>query len=395
MIARATQLSCGPLVVISGGGTGGHLFPAIAAVAELRRFIPEARFLYLGTRRAIDGHILGQLEAEVVQQPLSPPTGSPLRWPEFLLELRRAKQWCRKRFAWDRPALVLGTGGYSSLPGVLEARRAGVPTVLLNPDAVPGKANRYLARKADAVFSQFERTREHFPRTVRVLALGCPVRAGFVAASREDGIRRFELNTNKLTLLVTGASQGAKTINDAVIAQTDLLRSRPEWQVLHLTGESQREEVERAYQRQGVAARVLAFTHHMAEAMAAADVVISRAGASTLAELTAVGRASILMPYPHHRDQHQLANAVCLAEQDAAQIVRDEMEVSRNAPALRGALSPLLDDAHRRNEMASAARSMGRVESAVNIARTLLEIMEKNDRGEVRDSMEAGCGRAR
>jgi UDP-N-acetylglucosamine--N-acetylmuramyl-(pentapeptide) pyrophosphoryl-undecaprenol N-acetylglucosamine transferase len=255
----------------------------------------------------------------------------------------------------------------ASVPAVLTAIREGIPTAILNPDALPGRANRYLAPRVDAVFAQWDLTKSRLSRA-NVVVTGCPVRSAFLAADRTAGIARFGLDSARRTLLVTGASQGARTINDAILANSDFLSRIDGWQILHLTGESDYQRVQSGYCERKVQAAVISYTDHMAEALAAADVVVSRAGASTLAELTALGRASILMPYPYHRDQHQMANARCLEEHGAAMVVKDTTNVTTNAPALATALNAVLTDRAARETMAQAAAGLGRPNAADSIA---------------------------
>jgi UDP-N-acetylglucosamine--N-acetylmuramyl-(pentapeptide) pyrophosphoryl-undecaprenol N-acetylglucosamine transferase len=276
-----------------------------------------------------------------------------------------------------------------------EAARAGIPTALLNPDALPGRANRFLARSVDLIFAQWAETAEHLPRSAEVVVAGCPVRPEFNSAVRAKGIERFGLDPDRKTLLVTGASQGARTINEAVLANVELLDSHTDWQVLHLTGERDYEEVRDVYGRRSLRAAVLVFTEHMAEALAAADLVIARAGASFLAEITAMGRAAILMPYPFHRDKHQFANARCLVRASAARIVHDHADAAINGPALREVLSQLLSDDAAREAMAAAARRMGRGNAAGEIADRILALSAARGADEERESLKAMYQRTR
>jgi len=199
------------------------------------------------------------------------------------------------------------------------------------------------------------------------------------------------LRTDRKTLLVTGASQGARSINEAIVSTLDLVESLLDWQILHLTGEKDHADMAAAYRNRSVAAVVLPYTDHMADALSAADLVVSRAGASTLAEITAAGRPSILMPYPYHRDQHQFANAKCLARVSAARIVRDAIDPAINGPVLRGLLKELLVDGGARRAMASAARSIGRGNAAAVIAEQVLRLAEKPVAKGARESVEATC----
>jgi UDP-N-acetylglucosamine--N-acetylmuramyl-(pentapeptide) pyrophosphoryl-undecaprenol N-acetylglucosamine transferase len=269
---------------------------------------------------------------------------------------------------------VIGTGGLASFPAVREARRAGIPTVLLNPDAIPGRANRHLAAVADRVFVQWEEATRHFKKGTKVEVMGCAVRPEFSSVSRSDGIDRFRLRHDRKTLLITGASQGARTVNQAAIALTDFLESFEEWQVLHLTGRLDFEVVKAAYAGRPLFARVIDYTEHMAHALAAADLVVSRAGASTLAEICAMGKPSVLMPYPFHRDLHQLANARCLSRASAACVLVDAVDPAVNGPALKHVLGPLMRNDRDREDMAAAARRIGRRNAASNIADALVEL---------------------
>lgn len=377
MITTWDQPDDAPLFAFAGGGTGGHLYPALAVAGELRARVPRARILFFGTDRPIDRHILQETDCELLPQSLPRLSMVPWRWPKLVSGYRRAGADCRSHLLRRKPVIVIGTGGAGSYPAVRQAARAGIPTALLNPDAVPGRANRHLAPLTDCIFVQWESTSACFEDETHVEVTGCPVRRAFLKATRADGIQRFGLDPKLKTLLITGASLGARTINEAIVANLIHITQTPGWQILHLAGHGEFESVRDAYAKFAVRAVVLPFTEHMGEAIAAADLVVSRAGASTLAELTAIGRASILMPYPFHRDMHQRLNALCLtedAEGPAARLVDDEKLVSRNAPKLREALLGLIRDDAARQALAESARRIGRPDAAAQVAVKLLEI---------------------
>ena len=389
MVNRLSQRSDAPLVVFAGGGTGGHIFPALAIAETLRDRDPDVRFTFFGTQRPFDQRIVGRTDCELVQQAMPGLQRAPWRWPRIYLGYRQARRLCRSRFEEDRPAVVIGTGGLGSVPAVREAISAGIPTALLNPDVIPGRANRHLVGSVDMVFVQWEEAVKHFPRCANVVVSGCPVRSQFHAVTREAGLERFKLDPARKTLLVTGASQGARSINDAIVANLEFLESQRGWQVLHLTGDLDHKAVREAYVGRSVKSSVLPFTEHMAEALGVADLVVARAGASTLAEVTAVGRASILRPYPHHRDRHQHANARCLVRASAARIVHDKIDPAINAPMVRGVLEQLMTDDEVRKAMAAAARRMGRGQAASQIADHIAGPMERLVAQPVGKSMEA------
>lgn len=385
--AEVRSVSPSPLVVFAGGGTGGHLYPALAVAEALRQKIPRVRFLFFGTQRPIDQQVLGgggddhdKTNLALVQQDLPALARAPWRWPAIYNGFRVSSRLCRERFTVERPVIVIGTGGLGSVPAVREASRMGIHTALLNPDALPGRANRYLARMSDTVFVQWEETLAQFPASLRVLVTGCPVRSSFNRSTREDGLARFGLEESRKTLLIMGASQGARTVNEAAVANLEFITGVDGWQMIHLTGHGEFEEVQLAYSRWGTGGaervKVLPYTDHLSQALAAADLVVARAGASSLAEITALGRASILMPYPHHKDLHQLANARCLVRASAARIVHDKIDSSVNGPALRSVLEQLMSDGAGREAMAASAKRLGRGQAASRIADYVADLPE-------------------
>lgn len=378
--------------VFAGGGTGGHLYPGLAVARELRRVEPAAEISFLTTSRALDRELLSRTDFEQVEQGVRPFTLHPLRWPAFLLAWRASVAGAKVRFRARRPTAVLGLGGYAAGPGVVAAAKMGIPTAILNPDAIPGRANRFLARKVDLVALQWEASSRYFPAGAPLRAIGCPIRPEFrksigevaaPAAEPEaapaggggDSRRDFDLAWNRPTLLVTGASQGARTVNEAVVAVwPEFQRQHPEWQLLHLTGKVDEAFVREAYARLKTprdAVHVVAFTHEMWRAIGASDLVISRAGASTLAELTALAKPSILLPYPFHRDRHQHANAGALTGAGAALLVEDTKDVTLTAPPLRAALERCADG-EVRAAMAAAAATLGRPDAARSVAQWML-----------------------
>ncbi len=358
--------------VFAGGGTGGHLFPGLAVADALRRLDPGARITFFTTDRALDRQLLEPTGFEQIVQPVRPLTLHPIRVPGFWLAWRRsvaaATSWLRRH----RAKAVLGLGGYAAGPPVVAARRLGIRTAILNPDAIPGRANRHLARYADLVVLQWDVSRSHFPAGTRCEVLGCPIRAEFAAADAAEGRRRFGLDPVRPVLLVTGASQGARTVNQAVVKVWPKFRAaHSEWQLLHLTGAADEATVRAAYG--GLEdTHVLCFLREMWLALAAADLVVSRAGASTLAELTAIGRAAVLFPYPYHKDRHQHANAAVLVAAGAAVVLEDQLEAEANAGPLRTALERLADGAVRAG-MGRAAASLGKTSAAQDVAERLLQ----------------------
>ncbi len=362
-------------IVFAGGGTGGHLLPALALVEWLREHSDPLRFEFFCTRRPIDAQLLKKWSVRHTLQPVLPIRLSPIHALKFLRAWRRSLKLCADRFRAERPDLVVGTGGYGSAPAVKIASRLGIRIALLNPDAIPGRANRYLAGKAEVVFTQWAFTNELLPSAKQVLAYGCPVRKAFYEPLAGDEHALFGLDANARTLLVTGASLGARTINRAIELLAPEIAKTDDWQVLHVSGEEDAERLGRVYQQAGVHARVCPFTDDMPAALRIADLAVTRAGAVTLAELAAAKTPAILMPYPFHRDRHQTVNAQQLVQTGAAIHVPDLKNAEANAVQLRAALLPLMRDPQKISTILSGATGTRSHNATEAISKHMLELL--------------------
>ena len=359
--------------IFAGGGTGGHLYPGLAVAQELRRQDEHSQIVFACSYRPIDRQILDGTPYPVVEQPIRPAPRPGQIW-KFLVSYVRSGRQARDMVRDLRPRAVLGLGGFAAVPLVCAAHKAGVPAAFLNPDAVPGKANRMLARRAEAIFAQFESAASHFPSAVRakVRATGCPIRREFFAMDRGAALAELGLRADRKTLLVNGGSQGAQSINEAVLALApDLDALAGQWQVLHVTGTGKQGQETLGLKARRIPVRSMEFCRRMDLACAAADLSICRAGASTVAELCAVGRPAIILPYPYHKDQHQRLNAMALVEAGAAEIVDDRIAPAANAESLRAKLLPLMADEARLETMRRAAATLSRPEAAAEVARWL------------------------
>jgi len=364
-------------IILAGGGTGGHLYPGIAVAQALRRALPEARPLFLCTRREIDTTILTPTGFEFIPQPIVPPVKTVGGLLKFWMSWRETKDLVQRVLRERKPAAVIGLGGYAAGRAVRLGADTNVPTAILNPDVVPGRANQYLMGHADAVCCQFEATRQHVSEKLRtkLRMTGCPIREEIRALpTREAAAGRLGLQPRLNTLVVTGASQGAQTVNEAVIETLASVKLQG-WQILHLSGKEHAERVRGEYRELTIPAGVIDFTPAMADVWAVADLAVARAGASTCAELTACGVPSILMPYPFHKDLHQRANAKVLADAGAALLLDDEKDARTNAAKLKPALDKLLHDATRRKSMSDEARKLGRPDAADAIARVIVNLL--------------------
>lgn len=364
-------------ILFAGGGTGGHLFPGIAVAQAIVAADPTVRPVFLCTQRAIDRTILEPTGFEWIAQPIVPPARSIGGLLKFWRSWRETKDLIRTILSERKPLAVLGLGGYAAGVAVKKAAQRGLPTALLNPDVIPGKANRYLMQYARLICCQFEQTAAHTPPAyhAKLRTTGCPIRAGVIPLPpRAEAAGRLGLEPDRLTLVITGASQGARTVNEAVL---EALRgiTLQGWQILHLTGADHADAVRQEYRDLALPARVIDFTDRMGDVWAVADLCVSRSGASTLAELTASGVPSILMPYPFHKDLHQRANAQVLASVGAAELHDDLIDRRRNAERLRPLLAKLLYDATARYYMSEKARALGKPDAAERVAREFMQIL--------------------
>ena len=365
-----------PTIFLAGGGTGGHLYPGVAVAQALRVAVPDVKAVFLCTEREIDKTILEPTGFEFIPQPIVPPVLNINGLVKFWRSWRETKDQVKHLLRQRRPAVVLGLGGYAAGLAVRVAAQRGIPTAIINPDAIPGKANQYLMRHVQAVCCQFEATSQYVSAEQRgkLRVTGCPIRADIRdLPPREQAVSRLMIKPELQTLVVTGASQGAKTVNEAVVEMMKSITLRG-WQILHLSGKEHAESVRAGYRELELPACVIDFTPAMADVWAVADLVISRSGASSCAELTACGVPSILMPYPFHKDLHQRANAKVLADAGAAVLLDDQRDRKANAKSLEPIVESLLYDLPKRQAMAGAARALGKPDAAESVARIITQI---------------------
>jgi len=367
-------------VIVAGGGTGGHLFPGIAVVEELRRRLgspepaaaspPGVEVLFVGTARGIEARVIPAMGERLELLEVAPLKGRrPVELLRGLGVLPGAALRAGSLVRSFRPDLVIGVGGYAAGPMLAAAAALGVPTALLEQNAHVGLTNRLLAPLVGRAYVAFEETRGRFPRG-RVRVVGNPVRREFVEAARRALIDPDGFEARARHVLVMGGSQGAQALNDIVPgALADAGVAATGLRVVHQSGPAMRDEVEALYRDLGVPAEVVSFIDDMSAAYAQAALVVARAGATTVAELCAVGRPSVLVPYPYAADDHQAKNAGALEAAGATRCVR-EHDLPRT---LAGTLRELLGDPAARRAMAEAARRHGRPEAAAAIVDDLCE----------------------
>jgi UDP-N-acetylglucosamine--N-acetylmuramyl-(pentapeptide) pyrophosphoryl-undecaprenol N-acetylglucosamine transferase len=352
-------------IVIAGGGTGGHLYPGIAVARELLRRRPDAIVTFAGTARGLEARVVPKEGFELdVLRSAGLKGMSPGRVARGLALLPASGLDAWRILSRRAPHLVIGVGGYSSGPVVALAALRGIPTLLLEQNAVPGFTNRCLARVVSAAAVTFEPTMGYFGR--RGFVAGNPVRPEFFSEIGYDGPSRPP------RILIFGGSQGAHAINVAMVeAAPHLAALDGGLAVTHQTGERDLELVRDGYRRAGIDARVEPFLFAMDREVAAADLIVCRAGATTLAELTAAGRASILVPLPTAADDHQRKNAEVMRAAGASELIEQE---DLSASLLGQAVARLLQDASQLRTMASRARQLAKPRAAAVIVDRALQL---------------------
>jgi UDP-N-acetylglucosamine--N-acetylmuramyl-(pentapeptide) pyrophosphoryl-undecaprenol N-acetylglucosamine transferase len=362
-------------VVIAGGGTGGHLYPGIAVARELQARDPDAQISFAGTARGIESRVLpregfpldlirvggvkGKSIVDRVRGALLMPLGLFDGWRIVVAR---------------RPDLVIGLGGYSSGPVVLVAALRGVPAMLLEQNAVPGLTNRLLARFVTAAAVTFDSTQAFFGS--KAFVSGNPVRPEFLSTTGPQQESELDDQTSVTRVLVFGGSQGAHAINMAMVeAAAELAAGPPPFRLTHQTGERDLEMVRDAYRRAGLEADVQPFLYDMGRRIADADLIVCRSGATTLAEITASGKAAILVPLPTATDDHQRKNAEALASAGAASLLP---QTELNGPALARRILELAADAGARARIARAARALAKPDAARVIVDRALKLIGRS-----------------
>lgn len=353
-------------MIVTGGGTGGHLFPGIAvAEAMLRRF-PGGEILFVSTDRTIDNRALSSrsfARTAISSAPLKGRSllGTMSGLARLPLSLRQAMGVVRS----FKPELVLGVGGYVTGPVLLAARLLGVRTCIHEQNSIPGMANRMLGKIVDRIYLSIPGSERYFPLGKTVLT-GNPVRAEIITQARDGG--------NGNTLLILGGSQGAHRLNQLVFAALSPgCQGMPGFHVIHQAGVQDREWLLKGYAGLGISADVEAFIDDMAAAYLRADLVVSRAGATTLAELMVMARPAIFVPYPHAADDHQSSNAAFLVAGGAARMFR---EGDLDATRLRKEIFALLGDRTSLQGLARKMKSHARPEATEVIVEECVRLLE-------------------
>lgn len=359
-------------VAIAGGGTGGHLFPALA-VAEVMLERGHQVLIFI-SEKEIDR--LATKDRSEFRFERLPSIGMPklfsLQILGFLKRFNDSLSPIRKAFRRFHPDAVLGMGGFTSTPPIFAGRLRRIPTFVHESNAIPGKANRINAKMTDRVLLGFQDCAQFFPAE-RCEITGTPIRKSLAQKlPKEEALNAFSLQTDRQTLLVMGGSQGARGINQAMIKALPLIGDLP-LQVIHLTGQQDEQVMQANYRRENIPAHVAAFSHRMEEAYSAADFAIGRAGAASLSELSHFALPSVLIPYPYAAEDHQARNAA-IFERNGAAVVLNEADTTGETLAEK--IRWMLSDPGRLRAMSDRCRKLAPHDAAARVTDVIEHVAE-------------------
>lgn len=364
-------------VVISGGGTGGHIYPAITIANQIKLMKPEAEITFVGTEHGLEKNIVPRygypLEFITVagfERHLG--LGTLVSAGKLLVGLKDARALLKKL----KPDLVIGTGGYVCGPVLFWAAQMGIPTCVQEQNAMPGMTNKILSHFVKAICLGYQEGAKYFTGNARKFFTGNPVRQEILQDDRAEGISKFALDPHKKTLLVFGGSRGARSINNAMLQVEKALAGRSDVQVLHATGELDYEKYMQQLAPEVLSAdniKVLPYIHEMPLALSATDIAVSRAGAIGLAELLVKGIPTILIPYPYATANHQEYNARAVESAGAAEVILDK---ELTGDVLREKIERLLTQSQMLEDMHRAAQKLSKPEAAQVIAETALNLVK-------------------
>ena len=355
-------------IVIAAGGTGGHLYPAVALAREFLRCDPRVKVLFVGTARGLESQVLAHEGFELALISAQPVMGKGLWGAVTGLCAMPVSLWqCLSILRTRRADLVIGVGGYTSPMMLLAAALKGVLRVILEPNAHSGMANKAVGPFAQRIFLAFESAADSFDRA-KVRVVGTPIRRSFL-----EGMNQIREKCGPSHLLIFGGSQGAKAVNTAMIeALPEMMTQLPQLTVTHQTGQSDHARVAEAYRRAGIESHVVPFLYDMPEALRQADLVVARAGAMTVAELTACGKPAILIPLPSAIYDHQTRNAKVMEAAGAAVLLPQS---ALTGTLLARTVAGILKDPGRLRVMGAASLSMRRIDAAEVIVRECYLLM--------------------
>lgn len=370
-------------LVVTGGGTGGHVYPAVAIAKEMLATLPSAEILYIGTQQGMENSIAPREKLEFMAVRSSGVMGkSPFVAAKGLAAASAGVSDALRALRRFRPDVVVGTGGYASGPVMAAAWLLRVPRAIQEQNAVPGKTNVFLSTISNRTFAAWDYSVRFFANRSRVTVTGNPIRGDLLASDRQEGRAWFGLPADGPAVLLLGGSRGARTLAEAGIKLAARLPSGVS--MIFITGDQYWKEAAEALGAkpcpgiEGARAGNITlrpYVHDMAKAYGAADLVIGRAGGMTLSEITALGLPSVIVPSPNVAGNHQEYNARALEEAGAATVVREGGEAAGSAPdRIVSAVLTLLEDDKRRSQMANSAKTIGKPSASKDICRQLVDL---------------------
>ncbi len=353
-------------IVFTGGGTGGHLFPGLAVAEQLARKMPRTRITFVGSGKPFERRHVTGAGWEYLAVPCRGWSGKLRQSVSFVFENMAGYLAARRFLSEEQVDLVVGLGGYASVPTARAAVRQHVPLVLLEQNATPGKATRWLARSASLVCTSLAETESH-------LRCGCPVRLTGNPIRQQP---KHPTSTSAPLLLISGGSHGAGALNEHVPKALYKIRSKlVGWQIVHQSGQSDHGATESLYRKLGLCATVVPFITDMPSMLARAELAVCRAGGTTLAELAAAEVPAVLVPYPHAAADHQRRNAQSFCKAGGALMIDQQEGPGRLDDRLADALTGLLEDPPRRHRMATLLARLARPDAASEVANHIMSLL--------------------
>ncbi|MCC7085549.1 MAG: undecaprenyldiphospho-muramoylpentapeptide beta-N-acetylglucosaminyltransferase [Pirellulales bacterium] len=363
-------------IVFAGGGTAGHLFPGLAVATELAGLRCAPRITFAGSGKAFERRLVAAAGFDYLPIPCAPMKFSPRGMMRFLAGNLSGYRKSRRFIRRQRTALVVGLGGYASVPMARAATALDVPLVLLEQNAFPGKATRWLAPRAELICTAYETTRAHLPHTCPVRVTGNPIRAGFQPRRRRKPAPLGTPIPAPRQLLVLGGSNGARSLNHFVPRALYKLRDRLiGWSIIHQTGPSSAEATQELYRKFALDAQVTTFVQNLPDVLRESDMVVCRAGATTLAEIAATAVPAVMIPYPRATDDHQRLNAEPFVACGAARMIDERTIAGRLDDELQGVLNELIIHPNQRQSMALAMYELARPDAAWQVAMMVYDLI--------------------
>ncbi len=364
-----------PHIVFAGGGTGGHLFPGLAVAEELLALAPSVTITFAGSGKPLEQEHVAGAGFRYVTIPSRPAPRKPWHAVRFVAD-NLAGYWAARWLLREQHvSLVVGLGSYSSAATVRAAQSYNLPTVLLEANAVPGRATRWLAGSASLTCAAFAQVESHLKPGARLRVTGTPVRRAFIRAGQKPQPRLPMASPSSRQLTVLGGSGGSQRLNEVVPrALYKLGPALRDWQIVHQTGSGRVAETQELYQKLGLSAVVVSFIDNLPDVLRETDLVVCRGGGATLAELAVTGTPALVVPYAEASDDHQTENARRVAASGGCRMVAEEDPAARLDHRLSRALQPLVADDAERTRMAQRMRTLGRPQAAAEIAGLLREL---------------------